>query len=167
MFAILLDELYEVLDATASAVGDWVLLVTSLVELDSRETLNLIGNIIQGRIDLGDGNLIGETSVIVQLGEDVVLWRKRLAVTAPWCVEFNQDIFLIVQDNIIVVLGDDNLNWPFLCLWDWLRLDAGLNLAVDELLDEFANSIGCDLCFLVIWELLVVDSILDGESREL
>ena len=88
----------------------------------------------------------------------------RFAVTAPWGVEFQEYVIIIVHHNIFVVVGNDDLYWPFLFLGDWLRLDAWLDLAVKELLHEGANVLLGDLLLLVKGELLVLDDLLNGEG---
>ena len=91
----------------------------------------------------------------------------RLAVTAPWSVELNQDILLVVKDNLIVVLRNNNGYWAILLLWDGLRLDAWVDAASDEVIDKLANVLSGKLLGLVEWELLVLDSLLDGECGPL
>jgi hypothetical protein len=58
----------------------------------------------------------------------------------------------------------------FLFLWDRLALDAWLNLASDEVLNELANLL-CAECLggsrLGVWELLVLGGVLDGECGPL
>ena len=65
----------------------------------------------------------------------------RFAVTAPGGVEFKKNILLIVQNDVLVVERHNGLDGALLLLWDRLRLDAGFNLAVNEVLDECANVI--------------------------
>lgn len=85
-------------------------------------------------------------------------------MTAPWSIELDQDIFLVVKDNFIVVLGNDNGDWAILLLWNSLRFDAWLDLASNEVVNELANGLSSKLVGLVEWELLVLDSLLDSES---
>ena len=51
------DEVCEVLDSPRTAVLDGVRLVLCGEELDGREALNLVGDIVQGCVDLCDGDL--------------------------------------------------------------------------------------------------------------
>lgn len=85
-------------------------------------------------------------------------------MATPWSVELNQNILLVVKNNFIVVLGNYNGDWAILRLWDWLGLDAWINLASDEVVNELANCLGSKLVRLVEWELLVLDSLLNSES---
>lgn len=88
----------------------------------------------------------------------------RFTVTAPRGVEFQQDVLIVVDDYILVVVGHHNLDRPFLLLGDGLGFDAGLNLAVDEVLDESSDILLCQLLALVEWEFLVLAGFLDGEG---
>ena len=88
----------------------------------------------------------------------------RFAVTAPGGVELEKNIVLVIQNNLLVVVGHNNLNRAFLLLWNRLRLNAGGDLAVHEVLDECANIIMCKLLVLVKRKLLVLDRLLYGES---
>ena len=88
----------------------------------------------------------------------------RFAVTAPGGVELEKNIVLVIQNDLFVVVGHNDLNRAFLLLWNRLRLDAGGDLAVHEVLDECANIVVCNLLVLVKRKLLVLDRLLDGES---
>jgi hypothetical protein len=88
-------------------------------------------------------------------------------VTAPWSIELNQDILLVVKNNLIVVLGNDNGNWSILLLWNGLRLNAWLDIASGEVIDELANILSGKFLGLVEWELLVLDSLLDSKCGPL
>ena len=88
----------------------------------------------------------------------------RFAVTAPGGIELEQNIILVIQNNLLVVIGHNDLNRALLLLWDWLRLDAGVNLAVNEVLDKCADIVMCDFLVLVIGKFLILDSLLDSES---
>jgi hypothetical protein len=87
-------------------------------------------------------------------------------VTAPWGVEFDQNIFFVVKHNVFVVLRDNYCHWSFLFLWDRLRLDTRLDLAVNVILHKLAHVLLRDLCSAE-WELLILDGILNGEGRPL
>jgi hypothetical protein len=60
---------------------------------------------------------------------------------------------------------DDDLNSRVLLLWDGLRLDAGRELAADEVFDESGDFL---LCELVALEgiFLILDGLLNSEGRE-
>jgi hypothetical protein len=167
VLAVLLDEVGEVLDGARALVGDGSVLSTSGEELDGGESLNLVGDIVQGSVDLGDDDLVLELGSGELRSKVIVLGGKSLAVTAPGSVELNQDILGVIEDNVIVALGDYNSDGTLLGLGDGLRLDARLNLASGEVLNELGNVVMCDLLLLVEGELLVLDNLLDGERGEL
>ena len=88
----------------------------------------------------------------------------RFAVTAPRSVKFEKNIVLIVQNNLFVVIGHNDLDRALLLLRNRLRLDAGVDLAVDEVLDKCANVVVCELLVLAKRIFLVLGRLLDGES---
>jgi hypothetical protein len=91
----------------------------------------------------------------------------RLAVTAPWGIELNQDVLLVIEDNLIVVLGNDNGNWSILAFWNGLRFDAGLNSTRHKVVNKLSDILGAKLLGLVERELLVLDSLLDSKCGPL
>jgi len=92
---------------------------------------------------------------------------KRFAVTAPWSVELQKNIFVVVHDNRVVVVSHNEMHRPILLLRDSLGLDAWLNLAVNEVLNKLADIFRGELLALVEGELLVLDCFLDGEGGPL
>jgi len=86
---------------------------------------------------------------------------------APWGVELDEDVLVLVHDDIVIVVGHNHMYRPVLLLWDGLGLDAWLDLAVDEVLDELADFLRAELLLLVERELLVLDRLLDGEGGPL
>ena len=87
----------------------------------------------------------------------------RFAVTAPGGVEFEENIVVVVQNNFLVIVGYHDLNRTLLLLWNWLRLDAGVNFALNKFLDEGADLVVCDFLGLVKGEFLVLNSLLDSK----
>lgn len=163
--AVLLDELGEVLDGAVARVLNRLVLGSSLEKLDSRETLNFIWDVVESGINLGDGDLVGV--ILVHASELVILGCESLAVSTPGGVELEENILLAVNDNLLVVLGHNNSDWALLLLWNWLALDAWLNLAGNEVLDEFSNLLLAESlgrAGLGVGELLVLGGVLDSES---
>lgn len=162
--AVVANELSEGLDGAGAAVLNGLVLGAGLEELDGRETRDVIGDVVGGGVDLGDGDLVGESGVL--LGELVVLGSESLAVSAPGGVELEEDVLVVVDDEVLVALCDDDGGARLLLLGDGLALDAGLDLALDELLNESANSLLADVldsALLGVGELLVLGDVLDGE----
>lgn len=85
-------------------------------------------------------------------------------MTAPWSVEFHENVFIGFHYDILVVVRYDDFDGTVLLLGDWLALDAGLDLAVHEVLNEITDFLLCELLALIQGELLVLDSLLDGKG---
>ena len=87
-------------------------------------------------------------------------------MSTPGCVEFKKDILLFIKDNVLVGMRHDNSDWAFLGLGNRLRLNAGLRLAIKNVLDKFTNVLGLELLVLVIGVLGMLLGVLDGKGRE-
>ena len=161
---VLSNESSEVLNSAGTAVLDGLTLAVGREELDGRETLDLVGNIVGGGIDLGDGDLVGVG--LEQLTELLVLGSKGLAVTAPGGVELNQDILVGVHDNLVIVLGDNDSDGTVVLLGNGVGLDARVDLAGNELVKELGNLLLGKVRALE-GELLVLLGVLDGEGGPL
>lgn len=162
--AVVADEVGESLDGAGAVVLYGLGLVAGLEELDGGEAGDVIGDVVGGGVDLGDGDLVGESGVL--LGQLVVLGGQSLAVAAPGGVELEEDVLVVVDDEVLVALGDDDGGASLLLLGDGLGLDAGLDLALDELLNEGRDGLLADIlggALLAEGELLVLGDVLDGE----
>jgi hypothetical protein len=162
---VVADEVNEVLDGTATAVVHWGALGTSLEELDSRETLNLIGNVVHSRVNLGDNHFVGVR--LEHLRELIVLGGEGLAVAAPWGVELEENVFLVVDNDVLVVLGHNNSDGTLLFFGDRLALDGWLDLAGNKVIDECADVLGADVldgALLGEREFEVLGDVLDSKS---
>ena len=161
---VLGDEGGEVLDGAGTAVLNGLTLAVGGEELDGGETLDLIGDVVGGGIDLGDGDLVGVG--LEQFTELLVLGSKGLAVTAPGGVELDQDILVGVHDNLVVVLGDNDGDGAVVLLGDGVGLDAGVDLASCEFVEELGDLLLGEISALE-GELLVLLGVLDGEGGPL
>lgn len=164
--AVVANKLGKSLDGTGTAVLNGLVLGAGLEELDGGEARDVIGNVVGGSVNLGDGDLVGEGGVL--LGELVVLGREGLAVSAPGGVELKKNILVVVDNEVLVALGDDHGGTRLLLLGNRLALDAGLNLALNKLLNESADSLLADVLggtLLGEGVLLVLGDVLDGEGR--
>ena len=95
------------------------------------------------------------------------IFPLRFAVSTPRGIIFNENILLVIKNNVLVGMGDDDRNRALLGLRNGLRLDARLNLAFDNLLNELANILGLQFLLLVIRILGMLHGVLNGKSREL
>jgi hypothetical protein len=162
--AVVADKVGKSLDGAGAVVLNGLVLGAGLEELDSGEARDVVGNVVGGSVNLGDGDLVGESGVL--LGQLIVLGCKSLAVSAPGGVEFNKNVLLVVDHEVLVALGDDDSGTGLLLLGDGLALDAGLDLAGDEVVNERADSLLADVLgstLLGVGELLVLGDVLDGE----
>ncbi len=87
-------------------------------------------------------------------------------MAAPGSVKLNEDVLVVIDDNLIIVVSYDNLNWAFLVLGDRFRLDTWLNLTINKFLDEYSDIFLGKLLALVKGKFLILDGFLDGEGRE-
>jgi hypothetical protein len=88
-------------------------------------------------------------------------------VTAPRSIVLYEHILGIIIHNLLIIMRDNNVNGPILLLRDRLRLDAGLQFPVDEVLNELFDVLVSNLLALIVGELLVFGRFLDSESGEL
>ncbi len=88
-------------------------------------------------------------------------------MTAPGSVKLNENIDVVVKDDVLVVVRNHHMHWSFLLLRNGFRLDGWLNLALKHILDELANIVLGDLLVLIKGVLQVLDSLVNGKSREL
>lgn len=87
-------------------------------------------------------------------------------MSTPRGVEFEENILLVIDDEILVGVSHHDCDRSFLGFRNRLRLDAGLNLAIKNILDELLDVFGIDFFGLVIRVLGVLLRILDSESGE-
>jgi hypothetical protein len=87
-------------------------------------------------------------------------------VSTPWGVEFEENILVVVQNNFVVVLSDNNLDRVIVLLGNGLALDASLDVSTNKVVNKLGNGLDIESVVLAEGELLVLDCILDGESRE-
>jgi hypothetical protein len=43
----------------------------------------------------------------------------------PWSIEFDENILIVIDNDVIIVVGNDNGNWSVLYFGDRFALDAG------------------------------------------
>lgn len=88
-------------------------------------------------------------------------------MSAPGSVKLDEHVLVVVDDVLLIGVGDNDVDGAALVLGGGLRLDAGLDLASDVVLDVLANSLGRKLLVLVQGVLLVLDGVLDGKGGPL
>jgi len=88
-------------------------------------------------------------------------------VTAPWCIELEEDILLVIENLSLVVVGNDDGDGTILVLRNGLRLDGRLDLAGNKVINELGDASKVDLLGLVIGVLGVLANVLDSEGGPL
>lgn len=165
VLAVLLDEGDKVLDGAVTSVLNGRVLGARGVDLDGREASDGVGHIVGGGVDLSDGDLLAQLGAGVESSKFLVLGSEGLAVATPGSVVLNQNILLVVDDNILEATADNDGD-ALLGLGDGLGLNAGLNLAAKDVLDELADLLGVNLLGLLEGVLGVLGDILDSEGGE-
>jgi hypothetical protein len=92
-------------------------LIVSWVEFNSRETLNIDTlDLIGGGVHFSDDKVVSSGEL---LGEFDIHWSHFFAMTAPWGVIFDKNVFSFIHDNIFKVETDDLNDWLVLGFWVW------------------------------------------------
>lgn len=135
--AVFLDECRDVLNRPRAGVGDGSVFGASWEQLDGREPLNFIGNIVQGSVDFSDGDLLVEVGVRGVKGGKFLIFRSkattrlaclscptfggldlRFTVAAPRCIKFQKNILIFFHD-VLVVVGHNDGDRTLLSFRNW------------------------------------------------
>ena len=88
-------------------------------------------------------------------------------MTAPWSVELEENILLVIENLGLVVVGNDDGDGTILVLRNGLRLDGRLDLAGNKVVNKLGNASKVDLLGLVVGVLGVLANVLDSEGGPL
>ena len=103
-------------------------------ELDRWEALDIdTFEFVGGSVGLGNNNVVSIGKVLSKL---LVSWLERFAVSAPWRVEFNEDVFGWVSDSLFEVLADNYENWTIVGLGNIFRHQMSSNFTAFNTVDE-------------------------------
>lgn len=84
VLAAVLDEVGQVLDGAGAVVVDGAVLGAGGVQLDGGEAGDILGDVVGGGIDLGDGDLVVELGVgDVELSEFLIFGSKPILLVKP------------------------------------------------------------------------------------
>lgn len=140
---MLLEELEESILGSLSLILNWGILAIGGVELESRESLDLNSrNFVFGGINLDQEDLVVSFQSLSSLFVDR---SEGLAVSAPWSVEFNQNVSSRSKDDVIEALSDNDLDSLVVLLRDFSRLEVSFELFVFEVVNEPQESLLGDL----------------------
>jgi hypothetical protein len=83
----------------------------------------------------------------------------------PWSIEFNENILVVIEDDVIVTGSNDDGDGTFLFFGHWFTLDAGQHASIEITGDELLNLGGCDFLGLIVRILCIFGNILNCECR--
>ena len=86
-------------------------------------------------------------------------------MSKPWSIVFYKNILFVIHDDVFIVVCHNNLHRTFLLLWDWLGLDAWVDLAVNKVLYEFTDRVCRELVALIKGKFAVIRDFLDRKCR--
>lgn len=99
---LLLEPVLEIFNLSATIEIDGCGLATLGVELEGGVALNVNSvNFVGSGVEIGNDKSLNGSEV---LGELFPEGSDLLAVTAPWGVEFHEDVILAIEDNLLKVL---------------------------------------------------------------
>ena len=99
---LLLEPVLEIFNLSATVEIDGCSLATLGVELEGGVALNVNSvNFVGGCVKIGNDESLNGSEILGELFPD---GSDLLAVTAPWGVEFHEDVILTIEDNLLEVL---------------------------------------------------------------
>lgn len=112
--------------------------VTSWVPFKSwvSSDLNTIG-LVDSSVEFGNDDV---SVILVSFTKLIPNWGKLFAVTAPWSVEFDEDIFSWVHNDFLEFSSDNNDNVT-LGLWDGSGFEMWFDGSIFDSSNEGANGI--------------------------
>lgn len=132
---VLIDELDEGWEISLTFIG-FSGLVTSWVPFKSwvSSDLNTVG-LVDCRVEFGNDDV---SVILVVFTELIPDWGKLFAVTAPWSVEFDEDIFGVIKDELLE-FGSDNDDNVSLSLWDSSGFEMWFEGSIFNSINEGTN----------------------------
>jgi len=83
MCSLLLDEFDKTLDRPVTRVFNRIRFLSGRVQFDGGEPADVIGNVVEGGITLGNNDFVGMTGICN--GKLFVFWSKVFAVSTLFC----------------------------------------------------------------------------------
>ena len=122
------NEFFHVLQWPIATIANWRCFLPDWSKVDCRESTGRIWiwSVVCRRIHLCYNKLF---HILESLGKVTVHRFQLLAVTAPWCIELNKHILVIVQYDLVKRFTDNHSYWTRWLLWYRLRLDLVLDIA--------------------------------------
>ena len=79
-------------------------------------------------MSLGAFPLLLSNADLVFLAEFFPDWGEGFAVSAPWGIEFNEDVLGWVHDEVVEVLANDDFDGVFRVIWDFFGFQVTLKM---------------------------------------
>lgn len=135
---MLLKVLLEAIEFSVTFVVKRAILVVHRVELESGESSDVnVLSLVGSGIEVGNNEA---WDILEFLSELFPIRSHLLAVTAPWSVELDEDIVVVVDDLIIEGLTDNNLEGLAVISRGLLSLEEWLQVSILEVSNEFLNA---------------------------
>lgn len=168
--AVLVDELDQALLGAVALVIDH-LVGLSLEKLEGREARDLeaglLRDVVLSTIHLGDYDLVAQLlglDRLTKLGPDR---SQALAVTAPGSIHLEEDVLALVHNELVELLGHDDLDGLVVLGRNVLGLEGGSDLTRSIVIHESLDLLLGDLLGLVKGILGTGVNVLDRESGPL
>lgn len=132
------DVFNEVVDLSASVVLDGLRFAILGQPEECRESahLELWWHIVGGGVHLDDSDFL-----VLQLGAKLLEdGSEFLAVSAPWSVELDQRVLVVVDNHIVEVLADSNDDRAVVGSGDLFGLDVGFKSASVQVSQELGEA---------------------------
>jgi hypothetical protein len=71
--------------------------------------------------------------------------KYSFAMTTPWGIIFNKNIFGFVHDNVLPVEANKLEDWLILGFWDWFTFYVGLEISALVVFKEFDHGFSRDV----------------------
>lgn len=116
-------------------------------------------------VKLRDEKMVLYVGVLVP--ESVPGFRQARTVFTLGRAEVYEDVFRVVQDDVLESLADQCVDAPVLCFGDWLALEMRLESSRKVLLGPCGDSACIELFALVVWIFDVFIEVVNDEGRPL
>ena len=139
---MLSEPLLEAIKISLTLVADTLLVVLGVEDKGwISSDLNVL-SLVCGGIELANYEVLVVFEVLTEL---IPNWSKLLAMTAPWGIVLNENILGWVHDNLFELRAYNYGNTAIVILWNWLRLEVGLERSVFNGINPSSNIIRSDL----------------------
>jgi len=108
-------------------------------------------------------NLVLEDCIF--LTKAVPSWLQAFAVATPSSIEFNKDVLIVIEHDLLEGLSNDSVDGLILEFGNWLALERRLKVASEVLLDPCQNKIRGKFLGLIKRVLELLRKILDNKGR--